>query len=115
MLNLFHFDGWDLAHAREVAPFPSTIEKLAEKYEEASGLVVCSGTNDNAFWLIAVKLRRLVDWHRALVAARQEDPSTGRESRTVPMGDETFGVEADNLDDGFWNDIMAWTGYNDLT
>lgn len=114
MLNLFTFDGWDLTHVRQVVPFSGTIEKLAQKYEEGSADIQVDGIKAHPFLGVAAKLRKLVDWHDAWLAGRDQDSPSRRESTAMPHGATHFDFDLEGLNEGFWNDIMTWTGCEEI-
>ncbi|CAM1502540.1 Fc.00g045240.m01.CDS01 [Cosmosporella sp. VM-42] len=100
MLNLFHYDAWDLNYVREVASFPQTMDKLAQKYEEASRE---TDDGENSGWSEfckgGVKMTRLIDWYEARLKGlmRWEDQRNENQETSVALDMNMF-------DDWFWNE-----------
>lgn len=119
MLNFFQCEGWDLDYVDEIAPFSPTIDKLAQKYEEASRENDSAANSDgNVFWRGGLKLKKLLDWYdsRRKGLIRQEELGIGilETAGEAATKDGPPGFDTDVLDDGFWNDMMAWTGHDDV-
>ncbi|RDW66376.1 hypothetical protein BP6252_10011 [Coleophoma cylindrospora] len=119
MLNLFQDDGWDLNYVREIAAFSPTMDKLAQKYEEASLEIDNSAASGHSsFWKHGMKMKKLQDWYDVKLMGmsrqgerRNEDLETLAEAAAR---DVTTGFDFDMLDEGFWNEMIARTAYDEV-
>lgn len=121
MLNLFQDDDWDLDYVREIAPFSLTIDKLAQKYEEASREVDAAATSGcSVFSKSGLKMKKIRDWYNMRLArpVSREEQGNGNLDTLVDAatGDVISGLDMDMeiLDDGFWNEMVSWMAYNEV-
>jgi hypothetical protein len=109
ILNSFQYDAWDLEYVRQIAPFASTMDRLARKYEAASR-EVDNGENGgcSTFCKEGKKMKRLVDWYEARLSGLngQQEQHSGDQEREI-------GLEFDILNDWYWNETLASISYHD--
>jgi hypothetical protein len=111
-LILLDHDGWDLEHAREVADFSNTLDRIASLIEQNTKVVFAGNGNkgadaENAFMMYAKRLRWVRDWYVARIEAEKEEK--GKEIVELAMSGEETGMMTDfmNVDDVFWQDFVG--------
>ncbi|KAH8645439.1 hypothetical protein BX600DRAFT_444439 [Xylariales sp. PMI_506] len=117
-LNLFECDGWDVDYVQKIASFSSTMDKLAQKYEEA-GRGTDNGENSgySSFWKGGIKMKRLVDWYEA----KRKRLGLHEDERNVSMGllpelpaeHPAMEFDFDILNEQFWNEDVTWMRFDE--
>ncbi|KUJ18025.1 uncharacterized protein LY89DRAFT_781130 [Mollisia scopiformis] len=105
-LVLLEYPGWDLEHAREVADFANTLDRLAARIEEAMESLFAGNKGADAEGVLlryAQRLRWVKGWYEA--RSKEGQVEVLEEVPTMVGGDFM------NLDDMFWQDFSGeWRG-----
>lgn len=122
-LVLLDHESWDLEHAREIADFGATLDRIAGLIEQNTEVAFVGNRGadaERAFLMYAKRLRWVGDWYEARVLAEKEEEERGEEV----VGEEMSGVgngngeegavlmgDFMNVDDVFWQDFVGeWKG-----
>jgi hypothetical protein len=109
-LLLVESEGWDLAHAREVADFATVLERLIERFQDASNMGEASrmaAEEEDTFY----QYSKMMQWVKSSYELTVSVNSPGQRTNVDLPANEAMTGDFMYLHDVFWQDFVGdWGG-----
>jgi hypothetical protein len=106
-LSLVEVDGWDLSYVRQTVDFPSVLDQIASRLEEAKKMIIIdplAAVHNDVFSRYATKLRRVKMWWDTKIAPDDVPPL--QNVGVTEAVDDLIGGQHNCFDEDFWEQVM---------
>jgi hypothetical protein len=108
-LSLIEVNGWDLSYVRQTIDFPTVLNQIASRLEEAKKMIhiePAAATHNDVFSRYATKLRRIKRWWDSKIARDSEGVPPLQNIGVTEVVDDFMGGQHGCFDEDFWEQIM---------